>query len=121
MILIIIRECGCGVGDSGCAECGCCRICARESCDNGGDMAVFGPSGGGDLGMMRLHMLFEGSLNLPATQCWLVTGHSSSKILFFYFIFLINKPIRFYIFFIFFSAYKIKKKTLTNSLLGSGR
>ncbi|XP_074101339.1 MYC binding protein highwire isoform X2 [Cotesia typhae] len=44
------QECGCGVGDSGCAECGCCRICARESCDNGGDMAVFGPSGGGDLG-----------------------------------------------------------------------
>ncbi|XP_034942184.1 E3 ubiquitin-protein ligase MYCBP2-like [Chelonus insularis] len=54
------QECGCGVGDSGCAECGCCKICARESCDNGGDMAVFGPSGGGDLGMMRLHMLFEG-------------------------------------------------------------
>ncbi|XP_015122961.1 E3 ubiquitin-protein ligase MYCBP2 isoform X2 [Diachasma alloeum] len=54
------QECGCGVGDSGCAECGCCRICARENCDNGGDMAVFGPSGAGDIGMMRLHMLFEG-------------------------------------------------------------
>ncbi|XP_063987126.1 E3 ubiquitin-protein ligase MYCBP2 isoform X2 [Diachasmimorpha longicaudata] len=44
------QECGCGVGDSGCAECGCCRICARENCDNGGDMAVFGPSGAGDTG-----------------------------------------------------------------------
>ncbi|XP_011315230.1 E3 ubiquitin-protein ligase MYCBP2 isoform X2 [Fopius arisanus] len=54
------QECGCGVGDSGCAECGCCRICARENCDNGGDMAVFGPSGAGDIGMMRLHILFEG-------------------------------------------------------------
>lgn len=90
-MLNIIRECGCGVGDSGCAECGCCRICARESCDNGGDMAVFGPSGGGDLGMMRLHMLFEGSLSLPATQCWLVTNHSSKILFFFFFIYFPKK------------------------------
>ncbi|XP_043286736.1 E3 ubiquitin-protein ligase MYCBP2 isoform X2 [Venturia canescens] len=54
------QECGCGEGDSGCAECGCCSECARKNCDNGSDMAVFGPSGGGDLGMMRLHMMFEG-------------------------------------------------------------
>ncbi|XP_043461333.1 E3 ubiquitin-protein ligase MYCBP2 isoform X1 [Leptopilina heterotoma] len=39
------QECGCGEGDSGCAVCGCCRICARENCDNGGEMAVLGPSG----------------------------------------------------------------------------
>ncbi|XP_076245488.1 MYC binding protein highwire [Calliopsis andreniformis] len=25
------QECGCGEGDSGCAECGCCRTCARKS------------------------------------------------------------------------------------------
>lgn len=31
----IFRECGCGEGDSGCAECGCCRTCARKSCANG--------------------------------------------------------------------------------------
>ncbi|XP_014476552.1 PREDICTED: E3 ubiquitin-protein ligase MYCBP2 isoform X4 [Dinoponera quadriceps] len=29
------QECGCGEGDSGCAECGCCRTCARKSCSNG--------------------------------------------------------------------------------------
>ncbi|KAL1517024.1 hypothetical protein ABEB36_000844 [Hypothenemus hampei] len=28
------QECGCGEGDSGCAICGCCRICAREIVDN---------------------------------------------------------------------------------------
>ncbi|GLH12984.1 Probable E3 ubiquitin-protein ligase HERC2 [Gryllus bimaculatus] len=47
------QECGCGEGDSGCAECGCCRICARESVDNS-ELALLGPSGAGDLaGMMR--------------------------------------------------------------------
>ena len=34
------RECGCGQGDSGCAVCGCCRICARESCDNQDDIPI---------------------------------------------------------------------------------
>lgn len=29
------QECGCGEGDSGCAECGCCRTCARKGCSNG--------------------------------------------------------------------------------------
>ncbi|XP_076385847.1 MYC binding protein highwire isoform X12 [Megachile rotundata] len=29
------QECGCGKGDSGCAECGCCRTCARKGCTNG--------------------------------------------------------------------------------------
>ncbi|KAJ8916890.1 hypothetical protein NQ315_013358 [Exocentrus adspersus] len=28
------QVCGCGEGDSGCAICGCCRICAREVMDN---------------------------------------------------------------------------------------
>ena len=23
-------ECGCGSGDSGCKECGCCRVCAED-------------------------------------------------------------------------------------------
>lgn len=27
------RPCGCGVGDSGCSECGCCRTCAKEAGD----------------------------------------------------------------------------------------
>ncbi|XP_046604041.1 E3 ubiquitin-protein ligase MYCBP2 isoform X2 [Neodiprion virginianus] len=53
------QECGCGEGDSGCAECGCCRICARESVDNGGELAVLGPSGVGDItDMMRLDVMF---------------------------------------------------------------
>lgn len=64
------RECGCGEGDSGCAVCGCCRICARENCDNGGEMAVLGPSGGGDLGKIRLDMIIEGS-HLPGSV-WLI-------------------------------------------------
>ncbi|XP_058809373.1 E3 ubiquitin-protein ligase MYCBP2-like [Phymastichus coffea] len=34
------QECGCGDGDSGCAECGCCRTCARESCDNDSDLPL---------------------------------------------------------------------------------
>ena len=29
--------CGCGSGDSGCAECGCCRTCAGEDGDIGGN------------------------------------------------------------------------------------
>jgi hypothetical protein len=33
--IIIFRECGCGVGDAGCAECGSCRTCAREGLDDG--------------------------------------------------------------------------------------
>jgi len=54
------RECGCGEGDSGCAECGCCRICARENVDNS-ELAILGPSGAGDLaGMMRLDLIFGG-------------------------------------------------------------
>ena len=28
--------CGCGSGDSGCSECGCCRTCAGEEGDIGG-------------------------------------------------------------------------------------
>lgn len=38
------RECGCGEGDSGCAVCGCCRICAREHVDNQELGAILGPS-----------------------------------------------------------------------------
>lgn len=57
---IYLRECGCGEGDSGCAECGCCRICARENVDNS-ELAILGPSGAGDLaGMMRLDLIFGG-------------------------------------------------------------
>uniref|UniRef100_A0A1B6EGK8 PHR domain-containing protein n=1 Tax=Clastoptera arizonana TaxID=38151 RepID=A0A1B6EGK8_9HEMI len=54
------QECGCGEGDSGCAECGCCRICAKESVDNS-ELAILGPSGAGDIaGMMRLDLIFGG-------------------------------------------------------------
>ncbi|KAK9309341.1 hypothetical protein QLX08_000965 [Tetragonisca angustula] len=35
------QECGCGEGDSGCAECGCCRTCARKSCANGRSSSNF--------------------------------------------------------------------------------
>ena len=34
------RECGCGSGDSGCSECGCCRVCAGEK-DRWGGGLVF--------------------------------------------------------------------------------
>ena len=30
-VFVLIRPCGCGSGDSGCAECGLCRTCAGES------------------------------------------------------------------------------------------
>ncbi|XP_046683725.1 E3 ubiquitin-protein ligase MYCBP2 isoform X4 [Homalodisca vitripennis] len=54
------QECGCGEGDSGCAECGCCRICAKENVDNS-ELAILGPSGAGDIaGMMRLDLIFGG-------------------------------------------------------------
>ncbi|KAF6200669.1 hypothetical protein GE061_005112 [Apolygus lucorum] len=54
------QECGCGEGDSGCSQCGCCRICARENVDNS-DMAILGPSGASDIaGMMRLDLIFGG-------------------------------------------------------------
>ncbi|XP_073976386.1 MYC binding protein highwire isoform X3 [Rhodnius prolixus] len=52
------QECGCGEGDSGCSQCGACRICARENVDNS-EMAILGPSGASDIaGMMRLDLIF---------------------------------------------------------------
>lgn len=61
-LCFLIRECGCGEGDSGCAECGCCRICARENVDNS-ELAILGPSGAGDFaGMMRLDLIFGGNM-----------------------------------------------------------
>lgn len=55
----LFRECGCGEGDSGCAICGCCRICARENVDNS-ELTVLASSGGTDLaGMMRLDLMFR--------------------------------------------------------------
>ena len=32
--------CGCGSGDSGCAECGACRTCAREDGDIAGKFLI---------------------------------------------------------------------------------
>ncbi|KAJ8975749.1 hypothetical protein NQ317_015371, partial [Molorchus minor] len=54
------EECGCGEGDSGCAICGCCRICAREVVDNSelADLA----------GMMRLDLIFRDKTLIPARQ-----------------------------------------------------
>lgn len=53
------RECGCGEGDSGCALCGCCRLCARDTVDNR-QLAILGPDGAADLsGMMRLDLIFR--------------------------------------------------------------
>ncbi|XP_074033015.1 MYC binding protein highwire isoform X2 [Leptinotarsa decemlineata] len=53
------QECGCGEGDSGCAICGCCRICAREVVDNSelADLA----------GMMRLDLIFR-EKSIPPRQ-----------------------------------------------------
>lgn len=62
--LFFPRECGCGEGDSGCSQCGACRICARENVDNS-EMAILGPSGASDIaGMMRLDLIFGGMLLL---------------------------------------------------------
>ncbi|KAJ8933505.1 hypothetical protein NQ318_002558, partial [Aromia moschata] len=54
------EECGCGEGDSGCAICGCCRICAREVVDNSelADLA----------GMMRLDLIFRDKTTIPPRQ-----------------------------------------------------
>ncbi|KAJ8937054.1 hypothetical protein NQ314_012048 [Rhamnusium bicolor] len=54
------QECGCGEGDSGCAICGCCRICAREVVDNSelADLA----------GMMRLDLIFRDKALIPPRQ-----------------------------------------------------
>ncbi|KAB0796834.1 hypothetical protein PPYR_10895 [Photinus pyralis] len=53
------QECGCGEGDSGCAMCGCCRLCARDTVDNR-QLAILGPDGAADLsGMMRLDLIFR--------------------------------------------------------------
>ncbi|XP_025833228.1 E3 ubiquitin-protein ligase MYCBP2-like, partial [Agrilus planipennis] len=64
------QECGCGEGDSGCAVCGCCRICAHENIDNS-ELAILGPSGAADLsGMMRLDVIFRDKVKelLPSRQ-----------------------------------------------------
>lgn len=29
-LLLTVRICGCGSGESGCSACGCCKACARE-------------------------------------------------------------------------------------------
>ncbi len=38
---MLFRECGCGSGDSGCLECGVCKVCAGEL-DNWGGGGLFG-------------------------------------------------------------------------------
>ena len=35
-LMYLSRPCGCGAGDSGCAECGSCRTCAGEKAGNAG-------------------------------------------------------------------------------------
>ena len=35
--LHISSECGCGVGESGCSDCGVCRICAGEEDEDGNE------------------------------------------------------------------------------------
>ncbi|XP_060534839.1 E3 ubiquitin-protein ligase MYCBP2 isoform X2 [Cylas formicarius] len=55
------QECGCGEGDSGCAVCGCCRICAHEVVDNSelADLA----------GVMRIEQIFrDNKVMLPPRQ-----------------------------------------------------
>lgn len=63
---MLFRECGCGLGESGCAECGCCRMCAGEKCDNGAE-DILCPPGVGNLsgepmeGLLCLETFIEGS------------------------------------------------------------
>uniref|UniRef100_T1JCF5 RCR-type E3 ubiquitin transferase n=1 Tax=Strigamia maritima TaxID=126957 RepID=T1JCF5_STRMM len=57
--------CGCGSGDSGCADCGCCRVCARENMDQDADVAIAEGSAGGLLNMkvrdmIRLDLIIKG-------------------------------------------------------------
>ncbi|CAG2061073.1 unnamed protein product, partial [Timema podura] len=74
------QECGCGEGDSGCAECGCCRICAREGVDNS-ELAILGPSGAGDLaGMMRLDLIFAGEKQSQYYRWALSTGSKTASV-----------------------------------------
>ena len=50
------QPCGCGSGDSGCSECGCCRVCADEREDDGDPIPVIQPLGLlHDLGKCRQH------------------------------------------------------------------
>ena len=45
-VCILSRECGCGSGDSGCSQCGLCKVCAGEKDRWGGSG---GGGGGGGL------------------------------------------------------------------------
>lgn len=59
LIYFVSRECGCGEGDSGCAICGVCRICAQENVDNS-ELTILEPNGAINLaGMMRLDLIFR--------------------------------------------------------------
>lgn len=53
------QECGCGVGDAGCAECGSCRTCAREGIEDQ-DYLVMDPQRAADPSVADLINLEEG-------------------------------------------------------------
>jgi len=55
------RECGCGVGDAGCAECGSCRTCAREGLEEP-DYLVMEPQRLQEAALVDLINLDEGEL-----------------------------------------------------------
>lgn len=55
------RECGCGVGDAGCAECGSCRTCAREGIEDQ-DYLVMDPQRPADPAVADLINLDEGKI-----------------------------------------------------------
>lgn len=51
--------CGCGSGDSGCSECGCCRTCAGEGINDlegvgGVEVAAGGEGAGGAVPVVNL-------------------------------------------------------------------
>ena len=68
--------CGCGSGDSGCAECGCCRTCAREDGDIAGGAAAAINS---EKGRLRDRLIRMEYLAAETKERYLGPGESASE------------------------------------------